>query len=447
MNAISHGDRWVHLNTAGLGRMPAPARAVLLEWTRHEDRHGPHELEEHLHDEVRHELDDRLAALLGTPPGDTVLFTSAADAFATVLSRLPLGPRDRIWTTPYEGAANLTTLFALRDRARCGLDVVPLRPDGDLDLEWMAAHIDDDVALVSVAYVPAGCGIVNPVEEVGRILAPYRSLYAVDASYAVGQLPVDAARIGCDLLTGDGWRFLRGPESVGFAYAAPKLRQALAPHRVAPLVAPHGAAVAALNTALAHPAPAAAHRDLAPGLRAAVEEVPGTELIAPGRTQSGMLTFRHAGLPAALIRRRLAERGVVVWKTVGQETPLFLPGRGVTTAVRACVHGDNAAQDVDRFAEALREVVHDAARAAAVRHETAAAPAAHALSGVPAASRGGLRAVASVPGQAGPAPAPAPARAGAGDAGAGGAGAGGAGAGGAGRRPAGRHHLTLVPAP
>ncbi|MFF3469336.1 aminotransferase class V-fold PLP-dependent enzyme [Streptomyces sp. NPDC002619] len=378
MNATSHGDRRVHLDTAGLGRMSAAVRAVLTEWTRHEDRYGPHELEEHLDDVLYREIHERLAALLGAPAGGTVLFTGAADAFATLVARLSLGPGDRIWTTPYEGAANLTALFALRDRTRCGLDVVPLRPDGDLDLEWMAAHIGDDVALVSVAHVPAGCGIVNPVEDVGRILAPYRCLYAVDASYAVGQLPVDAARIGCDLLTGDGWRFLRGPQNVGFAYAARKLREALAPYGVAPHVPPHGAAVAALNTALAeHPAAAPA-KDLAVGLRATVEETPGTELIAPGRIQSGILTFRHDELPAAQMRRQLAARGVVVAKTVGQETPLYLPGRGVTTAVRACVHHDNSPQDIARFADALRDVLaerhHDRPARVPLTTVTAAGP-------------------------------------------------------------------------
>jgi selenocysteine lyase/cysteine desulfurase len=337
--------------------MSAAVRAVLIEWTRHEDRYGPYELEERLEDVLHREIHERLAALLGAPPGDTVLCTGAADAFAALVSRLPLGHRDRVWTTPYESAANLTALFALRDRTRCRLDVVPLRGDGDLDLEWMAQHIGDDVALVCVPYVPSGCGIINPVEEVGRILAPYRGLYAVDASYAVGQLPVDVTRIGCQLLTGDGWRFLRGPQSVGFAYAAPQLRQALAPYGVVSRLPPDGARVAALNTALAEHAAAAPYQDLGPALRAAVEQAPGTELIAPGRAQSAMLAFRHAEVPAALLRRRLAERGVVVWKTVGQQTPLFLPARGVTTALRTSIHDDNSVQDVDRFAVALREVV------------------------------------------------------------------------------------------
>ncbi|MFG3207861.1 aminotransferase class V-fold PLP-dependent enzyme [Streptomyces sp. NPDC048192] len=360
--------------------MPAAVRDVLTEWMRFEDRYGPYELEERLDDVLHGEIHERLAAVLGAPPGDTVVCTGAADAFAAVLSRLPLGPRDRVWTTPYESAAHLSALFALRARTRCRLEVVPLRPDGDLDLEWMAAHAGDDLALVSVTQVPAGCGIVNPVEEAGRILAPYRCLYAVDASYAVGQLPVDVARIGCQLLIGDGWRFLRGPQSVGFAYVAPQLRQALVPYGGLPVVPPHGAVVAAFNAALARHTPVAAPApsDNGSRLRAAVENTSGTGLIAPGRVQSGIVTFRHEELPAALVRRRLADRGVVVWKTVAEETPLYLPGRGVVTAVRASVRPDDPAEDIELFADALQDAVAEGLpRSARVPRPRSAVPVPH----------------------------------------------------------------------
>ncbi|MFD8733508.1 aminotransferase class V-fold PLP-dependent enzyme [Streptomyces sp. NPDC059618] len=357
MNEKSHGGRRIHLNPAGAGRMPAAVRAVLTEWTRFEDRYGPYELDERLEDVLHRRLGRRLAALLGAPPGDTFTCTGAADAFAAVLSRLPLGPRDRVWTTPYESAANLGAVLALRARTGCRLEVVPLRPDGDLDLEWMARHIGADVALVCVPHVPSGCGVVHPVEDIGRLLAPHRCLYAVDASYAVGQLPVDAARIGCHLLTGDGWRFLRGPYATGFACLAPRLRDALTPYGGPPLVPPHGAAAAALEQALALHTPATARPDLAPGLRAAVQDTAGTELIAPGRLQSGIVTFRHQDVPAALVRRRLADRGVHVWKTVAEEVPLYLPERGVVTAVRASVHHDNSAEDIALFADALKDAV------------------------------------------------------------------------------------------
>ncbi|WP_262064381.1 aminotransferase class V-fold PLP-dependent enzyme [Streptomyces sp. STR69] len=405
MNEESHGDRRIHLNPAGAGRMPEAVRAVLTEWTRFEDRYGPYELDERLDDVLHREIHERLAALLGAPPGDTFLCTGAADAFAAVLSRLPLGPRDRVWTTPYESAANLGAVFALRAHTGCRLEVVPLRPDGDLDLEWMARHIGDDVALVCVPYVPSGCGIVHPVEDIGRILAPHRCLYAVDASYAVGQLPVDVARIGCHLLTGDGWRFLRGPYAAAFATAAPRLREVLVRHGGMPLVPPHGAAAAALNEALALHAAASPGRDLAPGLRAAVEDTAGTELIAPGRVQSGIVTFRHEDVPAAVVRRRLADRGVVVWKTVAEEVPLYLPKRGVVTAVRASVHHDNSAEDIELFADALKDAVTGTRPLPApTRHPLPAAPAPQAVpsrpavAGIPRVRAAGRRHLTLVPG-------------------------------------------------
>ncbi|MER7719996.1 aminotransferase class V-fold PLP-dependent enzyme [Streptomyces flaveolus] len=376
----------IHLNPAGLGRMPNAAHSVLTQWARHEDRYGDLELEERLESGLRRTTHEHLAALLGAPAGGITLHRGAAEAFAAHVGRLPLGPGDRVWTTPYESAAHLTALYALRDRTRCTLEVVPLRPDGDLDLEWMAHNIADDVALVSVTHVPAVCGIVNPVEDVGRILAPHRCLYAVDASYAVGQLPVDTARIGCHLLTGDGWRFLGGPESIGFASTAPRMRDALtAPGaRSLPPAAP---AVAALHAALAeHAATAGDVHGLTDALRAAVEAAPGTEPVAPGRIQSGIVAFRHDDLPAADIRRQLAGRGIVVWKTVAQQTPLFRPpGTAATTTVRASVRYDNTLQDTARFGEALREVL--AAHRRRPRPPAGARPAPLAAVPGPAATR------------------------------------------------------------
>ncbi|MFJ2398403.1 aminotransferase class V-fold PLP-dependent enzyme [Streptomyces sp. NPDC087843] len=380
--------RTVHLDTAGWGRMPAAVRALVADCAAREDRYGPHELEEHLEHVLRTEIHDRLGALLGVPAADTAVVTDAATAFDALVRHFGPGRGDRIWTTPYEGVANLTALYALRDRTRCRLEVVPLREDGDLDLEWMARHIDDDVALVSVVHVPSGRGIVNPVETIGRILAPHRCLYAVDASYAAGQLPVDAARIGCHLLTGDGWRFLRGPHDVGFAYLAPRLRDTFeeaAAHRAPP----QNAAVAGLNAALAHHAATltgpAGHDGLRllPALRAAVEETPGAELITPGLVQSGILAFRHRELPAALVRRQLAARGVVLWKTVAQEIPLLDHPAG--TALRASLHHGSTPDDITRFGHALQAVVREERPQPAGPHPAArrTAPAAAAPAATP----------------------------------------------------------------
>ncbi|MFD3937690.1 aminotransferase class V-fold PLP-dependent enzyme [Streptomyces sp. NPDC058611] len=372
MNAPTHhGQRTAHLDTAGTGPMPAAVSAVLADCTARDDRFGARALEEHLAAAGGPPVRERLGRLLGVPAGDTLPVTSAADAFDAFVSRLDPGPRDRIWTTPHEGVAHLATLHALRDRTRCHLDVVPLRTDGDLDLDWMRARIGPDVALVSAVHVSAACGTANPVEEIGRILAPHRARYALDASHSAGRLPLDAPRIGCDLLTADGWRFLRGPQDTGFAYTRPGTWTTPATLPAAPggyrspagrPVGPEPAAVAALNTALAHHAAAPPPRgDLLPRLRAVLERTPGIELLPAGRDRAGILAFRHHEVPAARLRRALARHGAVLAKTVAQEHPLH-PAAAGGPAVRASVGSATTEQDVDHFARALRDALREERR-------------------------------------------------------------------------------------
>ncbi|MFJ2751059.1 aminotransferase class V-fold PLP-dependent enzyme [Streptomyces sp. NPDC087297] len=407
------GERTAHLNTAGTGRMPDAVHAVLARATALEDRYGPAALRGSPPGAPHRRVHARLADLLGVPAGRTVLATGAAQAFEAFARTTVLRPSDRIWTTPHEGVANLHTLHALRERTRCRLEVVPLRPDGDLDLEWMRTHLDEDVALVSVVHLSAACGTVNPVEEIGRLLAPHRAQYTLDASHSVGLLPVDARRIGCRLLTADGWRFLRGPQDIGFAYLAPHPHDdppgAPAPQLV-PAPAPAAAAVVALGTALAHHARAARspQPDLLPLLRAAVQHTPGMELLAAGGRQAGVLAFRHAEIPAAALRRGLARRGVVLAKTVAHEHPLHPAGRVAAPALRASVHHDNTPYDIDRLRRALAEVLIEERHAAAVPARAAAGPTA-APAAVPARPAAGP-AAGPAPGPAGPGPQPFPYR-------------------------------------
>ncbi|MFD5141837.1 aminotransferase class V-fold PLP-dependent enzyme [Streptomyces sp. NPDC058401] len=375
----------VHLNTAGAGLMPAAVVDAMTGCLRSEARDGAYETELRHADTLDKGVYESLARVLDAPAEGLALFDSATRAWTSAVTALSLSPRDRIWITPYEYAGNLILWTELRRRTGVRIEVVPLLPGGDLDVEWMRNSIREDVAVVSVPHVPSGCGIVHPVEEIGQVLASWPCLYLVDACQSVGQLPVSVGEIGCDLLTGAGRKFLRGPRGTGFAYIGPRLRERARPPfhdlHVADMTSDttyevhtdgarrfeyaerSAAAVMGLDAALRHQLRRTESavepsgdtlRDL---VRAAVEELPGTRLVDPGTRHASIVTFVCDRTPAPRVRDELAARGVNVWVAQGSHTPLFMRREGIDHAVRVAPHYYNTPDDVAVFARELRAIV------------------------------------------------------------------------------------------
>lgn len=368
----------VHLNTAGAG-LPAPGvLAAMTGQLALEAELGPYEAEQRRAKDLNHTVYARLAELVGAGADEIALFGSATDAWCRAVCQLRIPPGSRLWVTRYEYAGNLIALQRIARAGNCALEVIPCLPDGELDLEWIRASLDERVVLVSVVHMPSGAGVVLPVEQIGALLAGSGAVYIVDACQTVGQLPLDVRVIGCHALTGAGRKFLRGPRGSGFAYLRADLHDRIEPgwydlHAAEPVslhehrITDHTAArfetaersnavvlglLAATEFALAGPGGPAA--DVKAALLDAVMTTPGIRLLAPRPVPSAIVSFVHERCSAERIVAGLAADGVTGWVAHGEHTPLYLARDGVTEFVRTSVHHYTSVADIERFRRALR---------------------------------------------------------------------------------------------
>ncbi len=157
----------------------------------------------------------QVLAALAPEANGRLYFTSGATeainwALKGAVSRMPESRR-RVVTLATEHAAVLDTLEWL-GRMDVEVDVLPVGPDGLVDLDIAASRIDDRTGLVAAMLVNNEIGVVQPVARLAELARDRGALFLCDAVQGLGRvpLPLDA----CDLVAVSAHK-VHGPKGVG----------------------------------------------------------------------------------------------------------------------------------------------------------------------------------------------------------------------------------------
>jgi selenocysteine lyase/cysteine desulfurase len=164
------------------------------------------------------------ARLIGAAADDVAIIPSVSYGMAAVMRNVPIAAGQSIVALAEDFPSTVYATRALAREAEAQLLVVARPQEGD----WTSAildSIDGSTALVCTPNVHWVCGGLIDVEAIARRCRSVGAVLVLDTTQSTGALPIDVAAVDPDYLIAACYKWLLGPYSVGFLYAAPRHQQ------------------------------------------------------------------------------------------------------------------------------------------------------------------------------------------------------------------------------
>jgi cysteine desulfurase/selenocysteine lyase len=156
----------------------------------------------------------------GTTEGINLVAWSFAEAFVR--------PGDEIVVTAMEHHSNIVPWQMACRRKGAVLKVLPVKDNGELDMDALPSLLTGRTRLVALAHVSNVLGTINPVRRVIELAHAAGARVLVDGAQAVQHLPVDVTALDSDFYVFSAHK-LYGPTGVGVLHGKRELLEQMPP--------------------------------------------------------------------------------------------------------------------------------------------------------------------------------------------------------------------------
>ena len=154
-----------------------------------------------------------------------------SNLIAQSFGKLQLKSGDAILLSEMEHHANIVPWQMIAEECGAKIKVVPILPDGSLDLEILVEYLKDPkVKILSICAISNTLGTINPIEQIIEVAHQNDTYVIIDGSQSVPHQKIDLNHLNCDFFVFSGHKVF-GPMGIGVIYGKKQLLDSMPPIR------------------------------------------------------------------------------------------------------------------------------------------------------------------------------------------------------------------------
>lgn len=161
---------------------------------------------------------------------EEIIFTSGTtdgiNLVAQTWGRKHLLEGDHLLISGLEHHSNLVPWQMIAAEKGCVIDIIPVLPDGTLDLVVLDELLLHLPKLVAINHVSNSLGTVNPIQDIIQKAKKINACVVVDGAQAVSHFNINVKKLACDFYVFSGHK-IYGPTGIGVLYGKKEMLESM----------------------------------------------------------------------------------------------------------------------------------------------------------------------------------------------------------------------------